>query len=322
MSRIGLFKTINICRHFFQNKGFLETPTPPLVENPGMEAHLHPFKIKSVIKNKELPMYLHTSPEFYMKELLSEGFQKIFNIGWCFRDEPSSITHRNQFLMLEWYRAESNYNEILDDTKELILKTHQELKKDKFPTIPTLNFQKTTVQELFIKNLNFDILQFLDTNRIEQYIIDNFPDLLKEKPLVQWPWEDYFYLLFLNKIEPLFKKIPFLVVDEFPAPLAALSTIKPGNPKVCERFEVYLQGIEICNCFNELTDITIQKKRMRDEAEKKSKLYKYELPEPNTLYNALEKGLPPSAGIALGIERLYMGLMTNPEGTQAFFTPE
>ena len=105
MNRLGLFHTVAACRHFFQERDYIETPTPPIVENPGMEAHLHPFQVKSVHQNKELPLYLHTSPEFQMKELLSEGMEKIYHLGYCFRDEPSSATHRHQFLMLEWYQA-------------------------------------------------------------------------------------------------------------------------------------------------------------------------------------------------------------------------
>lgn len=322
MSRKGLFETIATCRQFFNDRDFLETPTPPMVSNPGMEAHLHPFQIKSLREQKELELFLHTSPEFHMKELLSEGFEKIYNITWCFRDEPSSQTHRNQFLMLEWYRANSHYDEILKDTLDLILYTHKRLKSLSYPTLEKVEVSKTTVQELFLKYLKLDILKFLDVEQIEEYILKNHSDLLKERPKQPWPWEDYFFLLFLNKIEPHFKEYPCLVVDEFPAPLAALSTIKKDDPRVCERFEIYLQGIELCNCFNELTNLEEQKERMIEESKKKKLLYGYELPQPEVLFSALEKGLPPSAGIALGVERLYMGLMQKPQKSTPFFNPE
>lgn len=319
MSRDGLFKTIGTCRQFFIEQGFTETPTPPAVPNPGMEAHLHPFQLLSVKDNKSLPLYLHTSPEFYMKELLSQGFEKIYNISWCFRDEPKSETHRSQFLMIEWYRANSHYQEILKDTLGLIQFTHQKLLEEGLDVIPTPPIKKVTVDELFKTYLGFSILDYLEVESLETLILKSYPELLSEKPKDPWPWEDYFFLLFLNKIETEFYQYPVLVVDEFPAPLAALSTLKKEDPRVCERFEIYLRGIELCNCFNELTNLDEQKERMNDEAKKKLDLYKYKLPAPDILYNALKKGLPPSAGIALGVERLYLGLMKEPQKVNPFF---
>ncbi len=97
-------------------------------------------------------------------------------------------------------------------------------------------------------------------------------------------------------------------MKEFPAPLAALSTLKKDDPRVCERFEVYVNGVELCNCFNELTDSLEQRKRFADQAALKKKIYGYSLPEPKAFYRSLEKGLPPSAGIALGVDRLLSSL--------------
>ncbi len=310
MANIGLFQTVAACRHFFQNKGFLETPTPPMVPHPGIETHLHPFQIKSVKEDKDLPFYLHTSPEFEMKGLLSEGLEKIYHLGYCFRDEPKSETHRPQFLMLEWYRACSHYHDILDDTLELIESVRHHLSKNNFSVYQNLSLKKYTVAQLFEEHVGFQPTDYFNSADFAKTIQKTHPNLLKEvdgKNL--WPWEDYFFLLFLNLIEPQFKKGEIVVVDEFPAPLAALSTLHPENSKICQRFEVYLSGVELCNCFNELTNIEVQRERFQEEARKKENLYSYHLGEPKRLYEALEKGIPPSSGIALGIERLYMGLL-------------
>lgn len=319
MSKLGLFETVAACRHFFNQNGFLETPTPPMVENPGMEAHLHPFQVRSAFHKLDYPLYLHTSPEFHMKELLSEGFSKIYNLGYCFRDEPPSQTHRPQFLMLEWYRAKSFYHEIKKDTLDLIEFTHNHLTEKGIQVKGKQSVTEVTVDELFQELLGFSILDFLNPLDLRNKILKDFPQLLN-KETQDLPWEDYFYLLFLNEIEPSFINHNILVVDEFPAPLAALSTINPKNPRVCQRFEIYLNGLELCNCFNELIDIAEQRVRMDEEARKKKKLYGYELNQPNILFKALERGLPPSAGNALGIERLYMGLSLNPEEVNAFFS--
>ena len=121
-------------------------------------------------------------------------------------------------------------------------------------------------------------------------------------------WDDYYFLLFLNKIEPKLAKIPYILIKEFPAPLAALSTLKSSDNRVAERFEVYLSGIEICNCFNELTSYQEQIHRFQKQAKLKKDLYQYELPWPKRFLKTLELGLPKSSGIALGVERLYLAL--------------
>lgn len=319
MDRKGLFQTIAACRYFFQERGYLETPTPPLVKNPGMEAHLHPFQVKSLYQNKERELYLHTSPEFAMKELLSEGFEKIYHLGYCFRDEPDSSTHRNQFLMLEWYQANAFYDVIKNETLELINYVRNHLEEKSFEVKGPLSFEQVTVDELFQDILGWSILDFLEGDELKEKILKDYPPLLPDIE-ASYPWEDYFFLLFLNKIEPCFKNYDAIVVDEFPAPLAALSTLKPQDKRVCQRFEIYLRGVELCNCFNELIDLKEQKERMKVEAKKKKELYGYELPEPQVLFNALHKGIPQSAGNALGVERLYLGLSKDQEAGSPFFS--
>jgi len=290
----------------------MDVLTPPVVENPGMETHIHPFEVSSVLKQKNsTKKYLHTSPEFHMKELLSmseEEFQNIFTLSYCFRDEPESEFHRSQFLMLEWYRKNSHYTQIMDDVENLIRFCVQYfidkgLKESKFK-----NFQakRVTVQELFLEYCKFDILEFLEPRELERKLRSDFKSV--PVPKSELIYEDSFFLLFLNLIEPHFKNFPYLQVSEYPAPLAALSTLKETDQRVCERFEVYLAGVELCNCFNELTDLNEQKRRFEFQNKQKKELYGYDLNEPDVLYCALEKGLPKSSGVALGVERLLKSL--------------
>lgn len=272
-----------------------------------MEVHIHPFQLQSVVKNKVIPRYLHTSPEFALKELLSrpeEKLDKIFSISYCFRDEPDSPIHRSQFLMLEWYRKHERYEKIMHDTEALI----QYCLDSKLPIRKELKDQslvKKTMQQLFLEILNVDILEYLDVPSIKK-LLQRYPDV--PVPASECEWDDYFFLLYLNKIEPEIEKIPMLLVYEFPSPLSALSTLKESDPRVCERFEVYINGVELCNCFNELTDVKEQKRRFAEQNLLKQRLYGYQLPEPMTFYSSLERGLPPSAGIALGVERLFLAL--------------
>lgn len=311
MRRRYQFELIQIIRNFFGEQGFLDVLTPPAVENPGMEVHIHPFQLHSVIKKTLIPSYLHTSPEFCLKELLAdkdEGLENIFSISYCFRDEPASPVHRSQFLMLEWYRKNARYERIMDDVEELISYVMSEGVKKRLPLRTVFSGKKLvtkTMAELFEEFLGVKILEHLTVDRLKT-LLGNYPDV--PVPQTDLEWDDYFFLLYLNKIEPHLTKYPMLLVKEFPAPLAALSTLKKDDPRVCERFEVYLNGVELCNCFNELTDTTEQKKRFSEQAIMKKNQYGYELPGPETFYRSLEKGLPPSAGIALGVERLLYSL--------------
>ncbi len=308
------FHLLKAIRQFFEEQGFMDVMTPPVVENPGMETHIHPFKVEHTYKNQNFGMYLHTSPEFAMKELLGLGFEKIFNLSYCFRDEPKASNHRFQFIMLEWYRTQAYYEAIMDDTEKLFKYSFEYLNNQAIKTDPrfhNISFQRATISEIFKEILNIEILNYLDINELKQLIEKNFKDVPLPVMGEELSFDDYFFLLFLNKIEPELKNYPFLLLKEFPYQLAALSTIKKDNPKVCERFEVYCHGIELCNAFNELTDIHIQKKRFELQSDEKMDLYHYRLPSPTQFYNVLEQGLPKSSGIALGVERLLKILTNN-----------
>lgn len=306
------FLLIQAIRDFFNARGFLDVLTPPMVENPGMEPHIHPFQVMSARGEKHLSFYLHTSPEFAMKKLLSlkeESFHKIFQLSYCFRDEPRSPEHRPQFIMLEWYRCFETYEQIKKDTQELILFCHDYLKKKQAPVKNSpKKFETVTVDELFQEYLQFSILDYLNPKDLREKIEKDLKDL--PLPAVELAWEDYFFFIFLNKIEPFLKNHEALFVDQYPAPLAALSQLNTNDPRVCDRFELYLNGVELANCFQELTSYDKQKKRFLEFQKSKRSHYQYQLPWPEDFMQTLERGLPPSCGIALGVERLLMSLCT------------
>ncbi len=300
------FEFIQAIRDFFVENGFTDVLAPPMVSHPGIEPHIHPFKVSSAFKNSRSSnqnFFLHSSPEFFMKELLSQGMEKIFTLSHSFRDEPSSSIHRNQFIMLEWYRSNSHYTDIMNDCIELWVYLNERF----LGKSPNKKLHKMTISEVFKKYLNINILDLLDTNDLKKVIKESFPDIPTPEgnDESKMSWDDYFFLLFLNKIEPNLKEYPFLILYEFPYHLSALSTLKVDDPRVCERFEIYIEGVELANCFNELCDLQIQKKRAEKDLQLKKDLYNYSLPLPKTLFKSLEKGLPPSSGVALGVERLF-----------------
>jgi lysyl-tRNA synthetase class 2 len=312
---VAQFELLQAIRTFFTTQGFTDVLTPPMVHNPGMETHIHPFQVGHARTSTLSSWYLHTSPEFHMKELLSLGFQNFFNVSYAFRDEPDATNHRPQFLMLEWYRQGAHYTQIMKDCEELFLFCLNKL-QDKNITLDEsmreAKFERATIQELFLDKLNVDILNFLNKKDLKELIEKDFKDVPLPTMGETLSWDDYYFLLFLNKIEPHLIHYPFLLLYEFPHHLSALSTLKKEDPRVCERFEIYSKGVELCNCFNELTDLRIQKERFKMQAEEKKELYHYQLPEPNVLYEAMERGLPDSAGIALGVER-FLKVLTGIE---------
>ncbi|MFT6632573.1 MAG: lysyl-tRNA synthetase class 2 [Bacteriovoracaceae bacterium] len=303
------FELIQAIRNFFMAEGFLDVLTPPAVQNPGMETHIHPFQLFHKNQNKLSDLYLHTSPEFHMKELLTseEDFNKIFTISYCFRDEPTSPIHRPQFLMLEWYRKNERYEKIMEDTESLIRHCQNFFESKNILKNKISSYQQITVQDLFQEFLNINILDFLDTDELKNKIEKDFKDV--PLPVSKCSWDDYYFLLFLNKIEDRLKNFPYLLIKEFPSPLSALSTISQDDPRVCERFEVYLSGVELCNCFNELTSSKEQRRRFELQAQEKKDIYNYDLPWPNDFMEIMNKGLPNSSGIALGVERLLTSLV-------------
>ncbi len=302
-------------RQFFTEKNFMDVLTPPMVRNPGMETHIHPFQVGHANTKQLDNWYLQTSPEFHMKELLSLGFNDLFTLSYSFRDEPNATNHRPQFLMLEWYRRGAHYTQIMKDCEDLFhysLNALEEKKNAIDTDLKNCRFERATIQELFLDMLKVDILDYLEKEDLKKLIEKDFKDVPLPTQGETLSWDDYYFLLFLNKIEPHLVHYPFLLLYEFPNHLSALSTLKKDDPRVCERFEIYSKGVELCNCFNELTDLKIQKERFRLQAEEKKSLYNYELPEPTVLYQAMERGLPSSAGIALGVER-FLKVLTGVE---------
>lgn len=315
--RLAQFHLIKAIRLFFESQGFLDVITPTMVENPGMETHIHPFQVASAHGGKLHSRFLHTSPEFAMKELLAQGFENIFTLGYCFRDEPAAPHHRPQFIMLEWYRTHSDYLAIMNDCENLLRFCYSYLKEKEIAVksdFESIKFVRKTVAQIFDQYLSIDILDYLDREKLRDLIITQFPQVPMPQKTQDLSWDDLYFLLFLNEIEPRLSEYPYLLLYEFPAPLAALSTLKKNDPRVCERFEIYLNGIELCNCFNELRDLKIQIKRFEEQALEKKNLYGYQLPEASVLYHSLEKGFPPTGGIALGVERLLMALTTLDHG--------
>lgn len=305
--RMGLIKAV---RSFFDRQEFWEVETPALQISPGMDRHIHAFHTDLLgvdLKHKER-LYLHTSPEFAMKKLLVAGLPRIYQICHVFRNAEGSRLHSPEFTMLEWYRAQAGYREIMDDCVALLRHCAQALGIKSYrhkgqACDPFAAWKILSVCEAFEKYAGFDLTPYLpeETGRFRQAVAATGLHVSEDDG-----WDDLFFRLMADKVEPhLGQGAPALLYD-YPACMASLARRKADNPHLAERFELYVCGIELANGFDELTDAGEQRQRFHDEMDQKERLYGDRYPVDEDFLQALEYGLPQSGGIALGIDRLAM----------------
>ncbi len=302
-------RIISTLRRFFDDQDFLEVETPALQVCPVMDAHIHGFKteLKNVDLSHSKNMYLHTSPEFDMKKLLVAGLPKIYQICHVFRNGEASKLHSPEFTILEWYRAGADYNALMDDCVDMLRNVTKMLGVENYTyqgisSNPNKEWQKISVVEAFTKHANINLLDVLGNITAFAKSAEN----IGVRVVGSDSWEDIFHAVMAEKIEPnLGVGVPCILYD-YPLSMAALSRKKPSDERFAERFELYVCGVELANAFSELTDVKEQRKRYTQEMELKQKLYGETYPADEEFFAALELGMPESAGIALGIDRLVM----------------
>jgi len=265
-------------RQYFTDQGFLEVETPVRIPANAPEEYIDPVPA--------LPWQLQTSPEICMKRLLCRGYKKIFQISRCWRADERGSRHLTEFTMLEWYRSHADYNDLMDDCVGLLKMVADSSTKDSCfirnnkKISPHASWQHFSVQEAFLRFAKADTLASVQNGLFE--------DLLT------------------SRIEPFLENFDVpVILKEYPAQLAALARIKPDDPNVAERFELYVGGLELANGFSELTDPVEQQTRFEEANRIRVHLGKPELPLPGPFLAELAQ-MPPSAGIALGVDRLVM----------------
>lgn len=288
-------------RFFFRDRGFVEAHTPTLVSSTGLEPHLDPFVTRFEMGKENKTYFLPTSPEFHLKRMLSLGWRNIFEIKNCFRNGEVSDHHLPEFYMLEWYRGFSNLEAIKKDLKELIFFLCENLRWVATSCHSAPEFASTTMAQLFGKNVDFELSP--------QTTIEELRSLVAHLNLYSLPedsWDELFHRIFLEKIEPRLPTQSPLIIEKFPPSHAALARL--DSEGWADRFEFYWKGFEIANAYHELNDPVEQRRRFESEVQKKKDLGKAAVPLDEDLLTALETGFPPSGGIALGLDRLFMAL--------------
>lgn len=301
-------------RQFFGDRDFLEVETPCLQVSPGLEPHLKAFRtrLEEPFGQGEAELWLHTSPEFSMKKLLVAGLPRLFQMARCFRNGERSATHHPEFTMLEWYRAGASYTDLMDDCEGLLRAAAEaagarEVRWRGRSCDLFLPWERLSVVEAFARHAGIDLLataEPADDPRPEALAVET--RRLGLVPGEGDSWEDLFFRIFLEFVEPkLGIGAPTLLYD-YPVSMAALSRRKASDPRLAERFELYLAGLELANAFGELTDAEEQRRRFEADMDRKERLYGQRYPIDGDFLAALAFGMPESAGIALGVDRLVM----------------
>jgi lysyl-tRNA synthetase class 2 len=274
-----------------------------------MEPHLSALELYCTHPDgTQKKKYLHTSPEYAMKKLLGEGWDKIFQICRVFRDGEIGKTHQIEFTMLEWYRAHADYRKIMEDCERLIGFLAGDIlsggecfyQGKKISLSPP--FERLSVAEAMSRYGKIDIQQ----NRDDASLLEEARSRgYRFQPGEAYSFDEVFFKVFLEAVEPrLGFPQPTLLYD-YPASMAALARLKPQNPFWAERFELYIAGLELANAFSELNDPAEQRRRFEEEQTLRARLGKPVYPIDEELLQALSR-MPPSAGIALGVDRLAM----------------
>lgn len=308
-------------RQFFSERGFTEIEAPLQVPSPGLELHLAAFSTQPGGR------YLITSPEYQCKRLLAGGLRRIFSLGKVFRAGEAGPHHNPEFTMLEWYRAYSSWRAVAEDVAALCAHlASQRPAGDGRPWLTrgdqiidlSLPWPMLSVCEAMARHAGVTLRGDESLDELAQ-AIESAGHRLPSPGPSPLTWDELFFHIFLDHVEPkLFAPQPDtgilrpVILYDWPLPLCALARPRPDNPAVVERFEAYVAGLELCNGFGELCDAVEQRRRLQHDADERARRGLPVYPQDERFLQALHSGMPPSSGVALGLDRLLM-LLTGAE---------
>jgi len=282
-------------RDFFAKRHVLEVETPLMCSSAATDPYLKPIPVdyQGSDPNSPRSFFLQTSPEYPMKRLLAAGSGPIYQICKVFRDDEVGRLHNPEFTMLEWYQPGFDHHDLMDEMEALLCFILGSAKAVRF-----------SYADLFKKMLD------IDPHHTSKQQLENCAALhqinLSQNIAESLSISDWLDLLMTHCIEPnLGFESPAMIYD-YPVSKAALAKIRHEEPSVAERFEVYVQGIELANGYHELTDPKAQRGRFEQDCKLRKKFKFASIPIDEYLIEALKAGLPDSAGVALGVDRLFM----------------
>jgi lysyl-tRNA synthetase class 2 len=289
----GRAKLYELIRNFFSDRGVLEVETPILSAagntDPNIESFNAPFHGHVDAGSRE--RWLRTSPEYPLKRLLADGVGDCYELGRVFRNGEAGERHNPEFTMLEWYRVGWTHRQLMEEAIALV------------EAALALVGRRVEVviegyRQIFLDELGLDPLHA----QIDELRKPLAPYNIEPSGLTRDDWLD---LLITHKLQPAFPRDRITVIHDYPASQSALARIRPGDPPLAERFELYLGPYELANGYHELNDAAEQRARFeRDNARRRERGLR-EMPIDEQLLAVLER-MPDCAGVAMGIERLLM----------------
>ncbi len=300
-------------REFFRARGYWEVETPLLSREVCIDAWIEPFAVEvpdSTDPNQCRRMYLQTSPEFAMKRLLAAGADAIFQITRSFRAGERGHHHNPEFTIVEWYRVGDSYTQQMSLVEELVrgfftaaANTGPAPSVRPRHSLPDGVFLRLSYEEAFRAAMGRGVLDagVEDLCRLAAERGVQAPASLGPDDRDGW-----LNLLLQECVEPLLATRGAVFLHDYPASQAALARVRTDNPPVAERFELYIHGVELCNGYQELTDPRELRERMQHQSRLRAESGLPPLPVESRLLAAMEAGLPESAGVALGFDRLLM----------------
>jgi elongation factor P--(R)-beta-lysine ligase len=312
-------------RAWFAARDFVEVETANLRISPGNETHLHAFMTSMVASDgSAAQLYLRTSPEFACKKLLAAGERRIVEFARSFRNRERGALHHPEFTLLEWYRVHEPYDVLIDDCIAIIREAAQIAQTRQFSfrgrmADPFAAPERLTVAEAFARFAKIDILATLSEETVDR---DRFAHAAQDVGIrlaADDRWGDIFSRILVERIEPHLGIGRATILDEYPAVLSALAR-RARDPRVAERFEIYLCSVELANGFGELTDPVEQRRQLEQEMAEKKRRYGERYPLDEDFIAALAH-MPEASGVALGLDRLVMLATGASRIEQVLWTP-
>lgn len=313
-------------RQFFWQRSFVEVDPPMLATCPGLELHLDAVQaqVRTGMGGERTTRWLVTSPEYHCKRLLTAGEPKIFSLQHAFRSGERGQHHNPEFAMLEWYRTDSTYLAIVRDLQQLVRACAAALAADPLTagllSLPPAVLQRQPWPRIAIRTALRQFAGF-DPGR---YAPARLHKLARQAGLDVRAADspgDVVVQALVERVEPALAAIPVVVLDRWPVALASLAAPFARQPWLAQRFEVYLQGVELANGFTELTDPDEQARRFAIDLAERQRTGRPVYPQDERFLAALREGCPPAAGVALGVDRLLMALTGQHDIDQALFFP-
>jgi lysyl-tRNA synthetase class 2 len=297
-------------RSWFAEQAFVEVETGALQVSPGNETHLHAFATSLTAPDGSgSQLYLRTSPEFACKKLLAAGERRIVEFAKVFRNRERGALHHPEFTLVEWYRAEEPYQKLMEDCAALLIAAAKAAGTTQFSfrgrsADPFAAPERLAVADAFAKFAGIDLLATLPDGKPKRVLLANAAQASGIRVADDDTWGDIFSRVLVERVESELGIGRATILDQYPSVQAALA--KPSHdPRIAERFELYVCGVELANGFGELTDAAEQRRRLEQEMAEKQRIYGGRYPIDEDFLAALAT-MPQASGIALGLDRLVM----------------